>query len=207
MVVVWEEYDPNTYFPFSNFPLPENSPFPVNFQLPRIEPYDGSSDPDDHLKAFYVHMNLYHFEDNVFCRAFPCTLTGPALHWFFTLTPNSINSFSQLSNVFVNRFKSSKTCINLPTTLTCLKQRDDESLKDYVDRFKLEADKVDHISSRDYLRLVEAGFKQGRFKESLVKKPVRKLDDFWKRAKKFVDVDDNDKQHQRKRGFFKKIGF
>ncbi|GAU17370.1 hypothetical protein TSUD_232460 [Trifolium subterraneum] len=55
------------------------SPLPNGFKLPRIELYNGSTDPDDHLRAFYVHMTLYAVSDAIFCKAFPCTLTGPAL--------------------------------------------------------------------------------------------------------------------------------
>jgi hypothetical protein len=129
-MVLWEEYDPE--YPQLSLTV-TRSPLSDGFQLPRIEPYDGSTDPDDHLKAFYVHMILYGASDPIFCKAFPCTLTGPALRWFLTIPTYSINNFSQLTNKFLKRFKSGSP--NLPTELTSLKQGEDESLKDYVNRF------------------------------------------------------------------------
>jgi hypothetical protein len=186
-MVMWEEYDPQ-YPPLSY--VVTSSPLPNGFQLPRIQPYDGSTDPDDHLKAFYVHMILYGASDPIFCKAFPCTLTGPALRWFFTLPAFSISYFSQLTKEFLKRFKSSSP--NLPTELTSLKQGDDESLKDYVNRFDKVAEKEVELSSRVYVRLMVAGLKPGsRFKESLVKEPVLHLEDLWRRASRFVDEDHN----------------
>ncbi|MCH92149.1 hypothetical protein A2U01_0013083, partial [Trifolium medium] len=113
---------------------------------------------------------------------------GPALRWFFTLPACSIKRFSQLTNKFLKRFKS---CPNLPTALTSLKQGGDESLKDYVSRFDKEANKEVELSSRIYACLMVAGLKPGSFKESLFKKPVLGLEDLWRRAARFVDQDDN----------------
>jgi hypothetical protein len=197
-MVLWEEYDPE--YPPLSFTV-TRSPLPNGFQLPRIQPYDGSTDPDDHLKAFYVHMILYGTSDAIFCKAFPCTLTGPALRWFFTLPACSIHNFSQLTKEFLKRFKSSSP--NLPTELTSLKQGDDESLKDFLNRFDEVVEKEVELSSRVYLRLMVAGLKPGsRFKESLVKEPVLHFEDLWRRASKFVDEDHNTQpsvQHCNKR--------
>lgn len=181
------------------------SEFLDHFQRPRIEPYDGSKDPEDHLNNFYIQMTLHAYgaSDAIFCRSFFYTLKGPALRWFFSLPPNSISTYSQLTKKFLARFVSSKTCPKLPTTLTCLKQRGDESLEEYIDRFDEEARKVDDLSSRVYMVLIEAGLEQGSFKESLVKKPLRDLEDLRRRAARFVDEDD--KHALTLHGFFKRI--
>lgn len=193
--------------PFSSFVSACN--LPDGFQLPSIEPYDGSTDPDEHLNNFYVHMTLYGTlggaYDAIFCRAFPCTLTGPALRWFFTLPPNSIYFFSDLTKLFLSNFLSTETCPKLPTTLMCLKQRTDESLENYLDRFDQEARKVDGLSHRIYMHLIEAGLKPGSFKQSLINEsPLQDLKHLRRRAARFAD-NENKPALQPSPDFFKEL--
>ncbi|GAU17354.1 hypothetical protein TSUD_232300 [Trifolium subterraneum] len=161
----------------------------IHHKIPKIELYDGTTDPEEHLEKFRAHMLLQGFKDGIMCRVFACTLTGPAIRWFFSLPPYSIYSFPQLAQAFLSRFVLSKTYPKLPITLKCLKQRTDESLQDYLYRFNQEAVHVDNLSNDLCIHLIQAGLKPGSFKESLVTKPLLNLDDLWKRAACFVDPD------------------
>ena len=38
------------------------------------------------------------------CRVFPTTLRGPARVWFNKITLNTVDSFEELSKLFVNNF-------------------------------------------------------------------------------------------------------
>ncbi|KAK2382109.1 hypothetical protein QL285_069663 [Trifolium repens] len=159
------------------------APLPAGFQVPSIKAYDGSSDPDDHLKIYYANMLVYGFTDAIMCRAFPATLIGPALRWFYTLTPHSISKFSQLTKKFLSHFVLSKTSPRLPVSLKRLKQGTDESLKDYLDRFNQEAIQVDDdLSTELSIHIIQAGLKPGIFKESLVQEPPLNLRDISNRA-------------------------
>ena len=51
---------------------------PPHVKLPTIEPYSGSSDPDDHLSSFQSIMMFHGASDVILCRAFPSTLRGSA---------------------------------------------------------------------------------------------------------------------------------
>ena len=46
-----------------------------------MEPYDGSSDPQEHMDAFKSRMALAGVSDPIKCRAFPITLKKAALKW------------------------------------------------------------------------------------------------------------------------------
>ena len=46
------------------------------------------------------------------CKSFGSSLIGPALHWFINLPNNSISSFAQLTDTFVEQFTSSKKLEN-----------------------------------------------------------------------------------------------
>ena len=77
---------------------------PQKFRMPQIESYDGVKDPLDHLETFKTLMHLQGIPDEIMCRAFPTTLKGPAKVWFSRLTPNSINTFKELSTQFTSHF-------------------------------------------------------------------------------------------------------
>ena len=72
-------------------------PLPPKFRIPQIESYDGVKDPLDHLETFKTLMHLQGVLDEIMCRVFPTTLKGLARVWFNRLTPNSINTFKELS--------------------------------------------------------------------------------------------------------------
>ena len=92
-------------------------PLPPKFLMPQIESYDGVKDPFDHLETFKTLKHLQGVPDEIMCKAFPTTLKGPARVWFNRLTPNSINTFKELSALFIShfigghRYKKSTACL------------------------------------------------------------------------------------------------
>ena len=87
------------------FTIPVNScPLPQKFRMPQIDSYDGVKDPLDHLETFKTLMHLQGVPDEIMCRAFLTTLRGATRIWFSRLTPNSINTFKELSAQFTSHF-------------------------------------------------------------------------------------------------------
>ena len=88
--------------PFTNEVL--NLPLPLIFRLPRLESYDSSKDPLDHIESFKTLMLLQMTPDKVICRAFPTTLKGAARVWFSKIPLGTITDFEQLNKGFVHHF-------------------------------------------------------------------------------------------------------
>ncbi|XP_043705426.1 uncharacterized protein LOC122655286 [Telopea speciosissima] len=80
--------------------------------------------------------------DVVSCRSFPTSLKGPAELWFAKLKPNSIRSFTELAKAFMSCFHSSVKQKKTATNLLAVKQRPDESIRDYITCFNGEALKI-----------------------------------------------------------------
>ena len=118
-------------------------PLPAKFRMQRVEAFDGTRDPFDHLNTYKNQMELHGYQDPVRCRAFAITLKGPTLAWFNRLRPSSISSFKELSIAFVSHFIGARTYRKPSYHLLTIKQSSQESLKSYVQRFNAESLKVD----------------------------------------------------------------
>jgi hypothetical protein len=121
-------------------------PMPNKFKMPRIEKYDGSGDPQAHLKAFREHIILHGTPDEIACKAFPLTLRGVAKNWFTVLPPKSVGTFKELGRLFLTQFLATRKRKKSTTCLLTLCQGKKETLKDFMLRFnkeKLEVDSPD----------------------------------------------------------------
>ena len=110
-------------------------PLSPKFCMLQVEAYDKSKDPLDHLESFKTLMHLQGVADEIMCRAFPTTLKGPAREWFNRLTPNSINTFKELSAQFALHFIKGHRYKNSIACLMSIKQREDETLRSYITLF------------------------------------------------------------------------
>ena len=77
------------------------------FKLPtQLEIYEEKTDHMDHLDSYKSLMSLQGYSDEVMCKAFSATLKGQEGSWFKKLSPETIDSFDNLSRLFVTNFMS-----------------------------------------------------------------------------------------------------
>ena len=100
------DVDFQTAQPLSRLILDE--PIPSRFKMPHVEPYDGSTDPVDHLESYMALMTIQGATDALLCIDFPTTLHKAARAWYSGLRSGSIHSFRQLEHAFVVHFSTSR---------------------------------------------------------------------------------------------------
>ncbi|GFY86564.1 hypothetical protein Acr_05g0002030 [Actinidia rufa] len=106
------------------------------FKLPtQLGIYEGKTDPMDHLDSYKSLMSLQGCSDEVMCKAFSATLKGLARSWFRKLSPGTVDSFGELSRLFVANFMSCRNRQKNASHLFTVHQKETESLKDFVKRF------------------------------------------------------------------------
>ncbi|GKV06738.1 hypothetical protein SLEP1_g18588 [Rubroshorea leprosula] len=150
-LVVEQRGAPPPYPAVDSVPHPLNTnivlePYPTGFRIPQLETYDGTKDPDDHLHAFYSCMQAQNASDTLMCKIFPSTLRGNARTWYYSLPPRSINSYTELASAFATKFSSRRLIRKTTSELMRVKQRDGESLKNFMSRFN---DAVLEVNSFD----------------------------------------------------------
>ena len=115
---------------------------PKKFSFPNMKIYDGTTDPTDHIASYKQRMFTAAIpreqREACMCKSFGSSLQGPALQWYTNLANNSISSFAQLTDTFIEQFASSKKLEKLSGDLYRIQQRRTESLRDYVGRFNRE---------------------------------------------------------------------
>ena len=92
--------------PLSRLILDE--PIPSRFKMPHVEPYDGSTDPVDHLESYKTLMTIQGAIDALLCIGFSATLRKATRTWYSGLRSRSIHSFGQLEHAFVAHFSTSR---------------------------------------------------------------------------------------------------
>ncbi|GKD26053.1 reverse transcriptase domain-containing protein [Tanacetum coccineum] len=129
---VCEETDPFTPH-IRYFDLPKRTRMPSH-----VKTYDESEDLEDHLKIFQAASKVERWAMPTWYHMFNSTVTGSARVWFDDLPPESVDSYDDLKEAFLVNFCQQKKCIKDPMEIYHSKQREGESMEDFVRRFKVE---------------------------------------------------------------------
>ena len=135
-------------------------------------------------------MHLQGVADEIMCRAFPTTLKDPTMIWFSRLTPNSINTFKELSIQFATHFIEGQKYKKFTTCLMSIKQREDETLRSYIARFNKEALSIDEADDKILVAAFTNGLRKGKFLFSLYKNDLKTMSDVHYRATKYINAED-----------------
>ncbi|XP_061359405.1 uncharacterized protein LOC133303500 [Gastrolobium bilobum] len=134
-------------------------------------------------------------------RIFATTLTGQAMTWITRLPRNSIYSFEDLARTFRLNFATSKVHPMPAYALGRIRQKENESLRKYLDRFKDAALKVRGLTEAVHLHLIISGLDgDSPLARSIYKNPVNDLEEFKRRSDKYIDVEDMQKAYVESRG-------
>ncbi|XP_048493253.1 uncharacterized protein LOC104883311 [Beta vulgaris subsp. vulgaris] len=180
---------------------PKLSPFTpeiLNHPMTRIKmpssKYDGTCYLDDYVAAYEGHMFLYTQVDAIWCKVFPSTLTGIAQTWFKSLKPGSISSFSQLSSTFSTHSVSNRHRERTTRELLSVKQGANESLRDYIDRFNVEAVSIPRLQQDVAVLALMTGLKEGSpFRNNLGRKSCTSLGPVLGNANDYIRGEEFDK--------------
>ncbi|XP_057780163.1 uncharacterized protein LOC130998773 [Salvia miltiorrhiza] len=112
------------------------------------------------------------------CKGFDSSLIGPALQWYTNLPNNSIRSFSQLTDVFVQQYASSRKLEKISEDLYAVVQRHGEPLRDYIGRFNKEKVSITNCSEQTAVMAFRKGLLPGSdLYKTLTKYPCKTMED------------------------------
>jgi hypothetical protein len=187
---VWKALDLISSSPFSDaIKLAE---LPERFTAPRLEIYNGRTDPVAHIDHYHHRMALWRYKDLLMCRIFPSSLGEVALRWFNQLEKGSIGSWSQMVEVFVGRFITNSRRSRGLDTLMVIRLGTNESLKDYLARFWETYNDIDGCAEDTALQAFKLGLPPSTgLHQSLTKRPPTTLKKLIDRVERFVRVEED----------------
>ncbi|XP_010665631.1 uncharacterized protein LOC104882911 [Beta vulgaris subsp. vulgaris] len=165
----------------------ESPPF-AKVKLPTIEPFVGTTDPDNHLSAYKHQMYVQAVDDATWCKNFPATLKGVVQNWFNNISPNSVNNFTKLSILFTSHFVSNRQEHKTSMHLGKVIQGPNEALRSFVKRFNLEALQIHNLNAGVAFNAIIRGLRPGSFKFDLVKKNITTLAKALRKAEAFINA-------------------
>ncbi|KAK3230301.1 hypothetical protein Dsin_002182 [Dipteronia sinensis] len=110
--------------------------------MPHIEQFKTNTNPHEHVKRYYSAMTQYDYDDALMCMMFAQTLGDQGSRWFGGLAGGLIRNFEELIQAFIRQFIENIQRRKSIFVLSTLKQRKNEKLKDYLNRFSQEVSEV-----------------------------------------------------------------
>ena len=112
-------------------------PLPHKYKMPNFMKFSGQWEVStmEHINRFLLQLGEAGNYDALRVRLFSLSLSGSAFAWFTTLPANSILHWPDLERQCHQFFFSGITELKL-TDLTGLRQRNDESVADFIQRFR-----------------------------------------------------------------------
>ncbi|KAL0320511.1 UNVERIFIED_CONTAM: hypothetical protein Sradi_5312600, partial [Sesamum radiatum] len=180
-----------------------------NFRMPDLPKYDGTKDPQEHVAAFELVMNLYSQSSAINAKLFVTTLTEKAQEWFTSLPSGGIETFDQLIQKFTFHFSSKRKQKRSATYLFNIRQGENESLKNFIGIFNNETLEVQDLRIDMIVSILIHGLKKGPLASALARDPSEDVDQLMKIAQKYIDEEeinamkDGEWQRSRDRGRWK----
>nr|GFA42752.1 reverse transcriptase domain-containing protein [Tanacetum cinerariifolium] len=96
------------------------------------------------------------------CHMFNSTLIGAARVWFDELPPESVDGYKDLKAAFLAYFMQQKKYVKDPVEIHNVKQRDGETIEDFMERFKAETGRMKELlSTMEEMMITITAFMRG----------------------------------------------
>nr|XP_043633418.1 uncharacterized protein LOC122604605 [Erigeron canadensis] len=189
--------DPQMYRVSKFIPAIADVEIPKKFSAPHIKTYDGTTDPEEHVAQYLERMETVpipiDLTEACLCKGFGATLSGAALKWLLNLPTGSITSFVHLVNQFNLQFSCSRLFEKITSDLYQVTQRNNESLKEFLNRFTKESLHIPKLDMNTVVQALKMGLsKDYLYYQDLVMTPCKSLDEARNRALRFIRLEEDE---------------
>lgn len=126
-------------------------------------------------------------DDAILCQIFPTTLSTLTTLWIKNLPSSLISNFIELSEVFISHNQMQKRTLH---SLFSLRQRNNESLREFVSKFKEELLLLETVYSEGATTALKEGLKKEcPLIKHLVKHNISSIDEALSRAKRYIRLE------------------
>ncbi|XP_050914773.1 uncharacterized protein LOC127129670 [Lathyrus oleraceus] len=122
--------------------LVPNVTIPPKFKTPDFEKYKGVSCLNNHLRMFVRNMAAYAANEKLMMHSFQDSLSRASLDWYMQLERTHVKTWEDLANAFLRQYKYNLDMAPNRMQLQNLSQKGSESFKEYAQRWRELASRV-----------------------------------------------------------------
>lgn len=109
---------------------------PPKFKVPDFDKYRGATCPKSHLTMYCRKMSTYSHDDRLLIHCFQESLAGASLNWYMKLEPSQVRCWKDLADAFLKQYQYNTDMAPDRTQLQGMSKRDNESFKEYAQRWR-----------------------------------------------------------------------
>ncbi|KAL0414906.1 UNVERIFIED_CONTAM: hypothetical protein Sradi_1692300 [Sesamum radiatum] len=158
--------------------------------MPDLPKYDGTKYPQEHIAAFELVMNLYGQSNAINAKLFVTTLIGKVQEWFTSLPGGCIETLDQLMQKFTFYFASKRKQKRSATYLFNIRQKEDESLKNFIGRSNNETLEMQDLRIDMIVSILIHGLRKGPLASALARDPPEDVEQLMRVAQKYIDEEE-----------------
>lgn len=141
---------------------------PTKSKVPSFEKYKGVSCPRTHVRSHCRKMVAYSSDEKLLMHFFQDRLSWASLEWYMQLKSTTIRTWKYLTEEFLKHYQYNTYMAPNRTQLQTLTQKSDESFKEYAQRWRELAARVQPPLLEKELIDIFMGTLQGPYYEKLV---------------------------------------
>uniref|UniRef100_A0A2N9H9C9 Integrase catalytic domain-containing protein n=1 Tax=Fagus sylvatica TaxID=28930 RepID=A0A2N9H9C9_FAGSY len=169
----------------------ERAKLPLRYTAPGFELYNGRTDPVAHIGHYHQRMALSRHNDTLMCRLFPSSLGEVALRWFNQIDRDTIASWNQMAEAFVERFITNSRRPKGMDVLMIMKLGHIESIKNYAARYSETYNDIEGCGEDVAVPTFKLGLPiDSGLRQSLTKRPPSTMRKLMSRIEQFIRLEE-----------------
>ena len=125
------------------------------FKISDAEKFNGIGDPKQHVKRYLSITKMKGLGEKQTLQAFPFSLTGGALRWYYSLDPSKNKVQNELMGLFGDQFIFNTMIDVTLRDLETTKQGVGETFSEYMTRWKTKASRmVNRPNEKDQINMI-----------------------------------------------------
>lgn len=141
---------------------------PPKFKVPDFDKYKGTTCPKIHIRAYYRKMSAYSDDEKLLMHFFQDSLSGASLEWYMQLEITHVRSWRDLAEAFIKHYQYNTDMAPNRTQLQSLVQRPNETFKEYAQKWRELAARVQPPMVEKELVDMFMGTLQGHYYEKMI---------------------------------------
>lgn len=141
---------------------------PHKFKVPSFEKYTGLTCPKTHIKAYYRKMAAYSDDEKLLMHFFQDSLAGASLDWYMQLERTHVRTWRDLVDTFLRHYQYNIDMAPSRAQLQSLSQGANESFKEYAQKWRELAARVQPPMPEKEMIDMFMGTLQGDFYDRMV---------------------------------------